>query len=220
MKQIVIFGTGAIAEVIYKYLINDSTYEVAAFSAHERFIKEKKLFQLPIIAFEEIQKMYPPDKFGMFVAVGYANVNQLRASIYNEAKAKGYKLISYVNSKAIYWSDVEIGDNCFIFEDNVIQPFVEIGNNVIIWSGNHIGHHASIGDHCFISSHVVISGHVHIEPYCFLGVNSTLINGLKIAQKCVVGAGTLLIKDTQESGVYVGSPARLINTDSSTLARL
>ena len=51
-----------------------------------------------------------------------------------------------------------MGDNCFIFEDNTVQPFVTLGNNLVLWSGNHIGHHSTLRDHCFISSHVVISG--------------------------------------------------------------
>jgi len=220
LKKIVIFGTGGIAEVVYVYLTKDTSYEVVAFTSHERFIKEKELIGLPIVPFEEIENTYPPHEFDMFVAIGYKKVNKIRAEIYNLAKEKGYKLINYINSKAIHWGNIEIGDNCFIFENNVIQPFVKIGNDVIIWSGNHIGHHSSIGDHCFISSHVVISGNVHIEPYCFFGVNSTLINGLKIARECVIGAGTLILHDTKESGVYVGSPAKLVKSDSSKLINI
>jgi len=202
MKKVVIFGTGDFAQVAYFYLTNDSPYEIVAFTANKDSIKEKELFGLPVIPFEEVENHYPPDRFGMFIAIGYSNVNKVRANKYYEAKTKGYELISYMNSKATHWGDTEIGDNCFIFENQTIQPFVKIGNNVVIWSGNHIGHHSVIGDHCFITSHVVISGNVKIGPYCFLGVNATIRDGITIARECVIGAGAVILKDTRENAVY------------------
>jgi sugar O-acyltransferase (sialic acid O-acetyltransferase NeuD family) len=208
--KVLIFGAGSFAEVVYYYLTKDSPFEVVAFTVDEKYITEKEKFGLPVVPFEKIEDVYPPDKFKMFVAIAYRNLNKIRAHKYREAKEKGYELISYICSKAIVWDNVEVGDNCFIFEANVIQPFVKIGNDVIIWSGNHIGHHTTIGDHCFIASHAVISGHVKIEPYCFLGVNATIRDGITIAKECLIGADALIIKDTQERGVYAGHPAKLL----------
>jgi len=207
-EKILIFGTGAFAQVAYVYFMKDSPYEVVAFTVHSEHVKEKQLFNLPIIPFEEVEELYPPEKYKMFVAVGYRNLNKLRAKIYNEAKEKDYELVTYINSKAIHWGEIEIGDNCFIFENNVIQPFVKIGNDVIIWSGNHIGHHSVIGDHCFITSHAVISGFSRIGDYCFIGVNATIIDGIKITSECIIGAGALVVKDIEKSGVYIGQPAK------------
>ena len=215
--KVVIFGTGDFAQVAHFYLTKDSPYEVVAFTVNKEYIKEKELFGLPIVPFEEIEKSYPCDRVKMFIAIAYSNVNKARAEKYYEAKGKGYELISYVNSKAVLWGAVEIGDNCFIFENQTIQPFVKIGNDVIIWSGNHIGHHSVIGNHCFISSHVVISGGVRIEPYCFLGVNAALRNGITIARECVIGMGAVVVKDTQEKGVYIGEAAKLYSDDSSKI---
>lgn len=214
-EKLVIFGTGGFAQVACFYLTKDSPYKVVAFTADRDHIQKKELLGLPIIPFEEIEKSYPPDEFKMFVAIAYKNVNKLRAEKYNEAKSKGYELITYVNSKAVHWGDTEIGDNCFIFENQTIQPFVKIGNDVIIWSGNHIGHHSVIGDHCFISSHVVISGYVKIEPYCFLGVNATIRDAITIARECVIGMGAVIVKNTIEKGVYIGKAAELYSDDSS-----
>lgn len=208
--NVVIFGTGSFAEVAYFYLTKDSKYKVVSFTVDEEYITEKKKFGLPVVSFEKIEDIYPPDKFKMFVAIAYRNLNKIRAKKYKEAKEKAYTLISYICSKAIIWDNIKIGDNCFIFEANVIQPFVKIGNDVIIWSGNHIGHHTTIGDHCFIASHAVISGHVKIKPYCFIGVNATIRDGVTIDKESIIGADALIIKDTQERGVYGGHPAKLL----------
>jgi len=220
MQKVVIFGTGDIGQLAYFYFTHDSPYEIAAFTADKTFITENVLLDLPVVPFEEIENSFPPDRFDMFIALSYRNVNKLRAEKYFAAKRKGYNLVSYICSKSVRWEDTEIGDNCFIFENQTIQPFVKIGNNVIIWSGNHIGHHSVIGDHCFISSHVVISGHVTIEPYCFLGVNSTIRDGIMIARECVIGAGALILKDTIEKGVYKGEATEVYLDDSSKLKRI
>ena len=55
-------------------------------------------------------------------------MNQDRERFYSEAKSKGYKLISYVSSRAML-CDNKIGENCFILGGVTLQPFVEIGNN-------------------------------------------------------------------------------------------
>lgn len=220
MDKVVLFGNGQIASVVYYYLTYDSPYEVVGFTVDRSHIQEESLFGLPIVPFEDVQSIFPPDEYKMFVSISYRQVNKLRADKYHQAKEKGYKLISYISSKASIWTGLVIGDNCFIMENNVIQPFVEVGNNVIIWSGNHIGHHTVIKDHCFLASHVLISGYVTIEPYCFFGGNSTVRDGIVIAKESVIGAGSLILKSTKEMGVYIGSPAQLFPQSSNELKRI
>lgn len=203
MSQIVIFGTGAFAEVAHFYFTHDSDHEVVAFTAHRDRIDQEAIFGLPVVPFEDVTRLYPPDRYGMFVAVGYNKVNQVRARIYQEAKDLGYQLVTYVNSKIVSWGDTVIGDNCFIFENQTIQPFVQIGNDTVLWSGNHVGHHSRIGDHCFITSHVVISGYTRIGDYSFLGVNATLRDDITIGRSNIIGAGAIIMKDTQDNEVYV-----------------
>ena len=216
MKKVVIFGTTYFGRLALVYLSKDSPYEVAAFTVNEDYITDKKFMGLDVAPFENVEEAYPPDQYSVFVAVGYKRVNKARAKIYKACKQKGYELISYINSKAIHWGEIEVGDNCFIFENNVIQPFVSIGNNVIMWSGNHVGHDSTIQDHCFIASHAVISGNVTIGPYCFVGVNATFRDGVKVAPECVIGAGALILRDTKPREVYAGrhtEPKSILSTE-------
>lgn len=214
MSEIVVFGTGSFAEVAFQYLSNDSEYEVVAFTADEEYVSDNSMFGIPVVPFSEITDQFPPEQYDMFVAITYTDLNRLRTRKYHEAKEKGYEMISYVASDSIVWENVEVGENCFIFENQTIQPFVEIGDNVILWSGNHVGHHSTIGDHCFVASHVVISGHVEIGEYSFLGVNATIGDGVEVANDCLIGAQALITDDTKEYGVYVGERAELLNTNS------
>jgi sugar O-acyltransferase (sialic acid O-acetyltransferase NeuD family) len=208
IKKAIIFGTGSIAELAHYYLTNDSEYEVVAFTATKDSIENNIFFDLPLVEFESIEEHYSPNEYEMFIAVGYVKLNQIREKFYIEAKRKGYKLLSYISSKCTNFSNM-IGDNCFIFEDNTIQPFVEISNNVILWSGNHIGHHTKIESNNFIASHAVISGHCHIKEYSFIGVNATIRDGITIEKENIIGAGSLILKNTKEKEVYVAKKTDL-----------
>jgi sugar O-acyltransferase (sialic acid O-acetyltransferase NeuD family) len=202
MSDVVIFGLGDFARIARVYLEADSPHRVAAFTANERYLEADELEGVPVTAFETLADSHPPDRYSMFVAIGFSGVNSARRSVYEECKARGYELISYVSTNATCWDGLVLGDNCFVFEDNVIQPHVRIGNDVILWSGNHIGHDSTIEDHVFIASHAVISGNVTIGESSFVGVNATFRDGIKVAPKCVIGAAAVIMKDTVEGGVY------------------
>jgi len=217
MDKLVIFGTGDIAKLAHYYFSRDSEYEVTGFTVDKAYMTCDVFLGLPVVDFEEIMNCCPPETHKMFIALSYAKMNRVRAQKYFKAKEMGYELATYVSSRCTFLTDRPVGDNCFILEDNTIQPFVEIGNNVTLWSGNHIGHDSVIEDHCFITSHVVVSGHVHINKYCFIGVNATLRSSIAIARETLVGAGTIIMKDTVEKGVYVPQRAGLFQKKSDEI---
>ena len=219
-KPLVIFGSGDIAQLAHYYFSRDSNYEIVAFTVDAAFITATEFCGLPVVPFEEITNLYTPGSNEIFIALSYSKLNQVRKEKYLAAKSLGYRFASYVSSHATVLNDGRIGDNCFILEDNTIQPFVTIGNNVTLWSGNHIGHHSTIHDHCFVASHVVISGGVEIAESCFIGVNATLRDHIKVGEKSVIGAGALLLADAEPEGVYIGAATERSKVPSSKLRKI
>jgi sugar O-acyltransferase (sialic acid O-acetyltransferase NeuD family) len=219
-KPLVIFGTGDIAQLAHYYFSTDTDYAVIAFTVDAEYVSKDRFCNLPVVPFDAVAQQYPPATHDMFIGLSYSKLNQLRKEKYIAAKALGYELASYISSRATALNDGRFGDNCFILEDNTIQPFVTIGNNVVLWSGNHIGHHSVIHDHCFISSHVVVSGGVEIGESCFIGVNATLRDHIKIGAKCVIGAGALLLTDADPEGVYLGEATARSKVPSGRLRRI
>lgn len=216
MKPIIIFGTGDIASLANFYFQADTESKVEAFTVDRDYTKST-FEEKPIVPFDVVSKHYPPSEFDMFIALSYKNLNKLREEKYYAAKKLGYNLVSYISSKCTNLSQFPFGDNCFILEDNTIQPFVRIGSNVTLWSGNHIGHHSIIDDHNFISSHVVISGHCTIESNCFLGVNSTVHNNVNISKNNIIGAGAIIAKSTKPNEVYIPNKSVLFNKSSKEI---
>ncbi len=201
-KKLIIVGDSAFAEIAHEYFDADSDYEVVGFSVERTFLKRSELRGLPVIAFEELEAHFDPATHDIYVATVYTQLNRLRARLAAAAKARGYQLASYVSSRAFVWRNVELGEHCFIFEDNTVQPFVKIGNNVVLWSGNHIGHHSVVRDNCFIASHVVISGFCDIGENSFLGVNATLANNIAVGKDNWIGPNVALMKNTEAGALF------------------
>ncbi|MBA3580921.1 MAG: acetyltransferase [Gammaproteobacteria bacterium] len=219
-KNLVIFGSGEIAQLAHFYFSSDSQYQVVAFTVDAAYLTEPIFCDLPVIPFEEVVTRFSPDQYEVFVALSYSKLNSVRKEKYLAVKALGYRSASYISSRATILDANCIGENCFIFEDNTIQPFVTIGNNVTLWSGNHIGHHSTIKDHCFIASHVVVSGGVEIGEQCFIGVNATLRDHITIGDRCVIGAGALLLADAEPDGLYIGTASNRSLMPSTKLKKI
>lgn len=218
MKKLVIFGTRQIAEVCAFYFEHDSDYRVVAYTVDGAFLDNEIFGGRPVVPFEDVAKRFAPEEHDLFVAIGYGKMNKLRAEKFGVARGLGYTLARYVSSKAFTWPGLSVGENTFVMEANVIQPFASIGADTIVWSGNHIGHHARIGDHCFLASHIVVSGNVDIGDHCFIGVNATLRDGIKIAPRCLIGAGAILTKDTKPDEVYAPSATEPSRVPSSRIS--
>jgi len=218
MARVIVFGTRDLAQLARFYLDCDSDHEVVAHCVHEAYLPdEPTLDGLPVVAFEEVQSRFPPERYAFFAPMSHRDMNKQRQQVYEQTRAKGYTLISYVSSRATVFPETPIGDNCFILEDNTLQPFTQIGSNVVLWSGNHIGHHSVIQDHAFLTSHVVVSGHCTIGSYAFVGVNASVRDGVTLSEGTFVAMAASITRDTDAWGVYKGNPAEKSKIPSNRL---
>jgi len=199
MKKIVVFGINDLAELAWFYMDN-----LEAFTVNKEYLTQNEFHGLPVVPFEELEQYYSPSDYYLFAPIAD---NKLREKIYNEGIKKGYEFISYISPNCTNYAS-SIGKNCFILENNTLQPFTTIGDNVILWSGNHIGHHSVIEDNVFFTSHVVMSGHCYIKKGAFLGVNSTLRDGITIGENSIIGMGSLVTKSVPDNETWIGSAAK------------
>ncbi len=220
MSKVVLFGAGGGADTAYRYLTKDSPHEVVAFTV-DGLCKDRDTYHgLPVVEFENVQKLYPADDFKMFILLGFDDMSRLRIQKYKEAKAKGYSCISYVASDIFRIEEIQVGENCFILEKQTINLDVKIGNNTVMWSGNHIGDRTIIEDNVWISSQVVIGGDVRIGEGSFIGMNATIAHNVSVGQRNFIGAGALIAKSTKDDGVYVQERSKALGIDSRTFSQM
>ena len=213
-KQVVVFGAGTFSSLAWHCLTNDSQWKVRAFTVDKKFLTKSMHECLPVVSFEDLWKIYPPNNTKLLISIGYKRINGLRMERYQQAIESGYELISYISSRASVWPNQCFGKNCLVYEHAIIQPFTTIGDNVIIRSGAHVSHHCVIGNHSFIAAEATFGGNVTVGERCFIGLGAVVRDGLSIADRSFIGAGAVVISDTEPDGVYVGNPARRISKSS------
>ena len=205
-KKLILFGTSEVAELAKFYFEKDSPFTVCGFTVDDEFVQETTYLGLPVIPFSNITRSHPPNVYYLHVALSYAKLNTLRAEKFSECQNKGYIMPSYVCSRSVFWDDLSIGSNCFVLENQTLQPNVVLGDNVVLWSGNHVGHGTTIGNHTYVSSHVVFSGHCLVGQRNFFGVNSTIKDFCSIGDDCFVGMNSTVASDLASGSVVL--PAR------------
>ena len=183
-NKIIIFGTGEFAQEIFLYLKKFSKFEVVAFTAHKEFIKDKMLFEKPIIPFEEIENHYSVHEASMLICVGFSKMNKKREKIFYEIKKKKYKLENFIHPSNYIWDEFEIGENCIINSKSLIEHGVKIENN------------------CHIATGGIINGDCYIKKETFIGSNSTVIQGKIVGPNSIIGSGKTLKKNLPSNSTY------------------
>lgn len=218
-KDIIIFGTGKIADVIQYYMREESQLPVRAFTVDATYITDGEFNGLPVVPFEEVSAVYPPDKYAIFVAVGYHDLNAVRQQKIKEAEGKGYEVISYIHPQSGAPKDMVFGKNCFVMNNVCIHPRVKLGDNVFVWSGAMIGHHSAIGNDCWLTSATNIAGNVVVGNNCFFSVNSTVGHSVTIGNEVFVGANALIIKNVEDGKVVIKESDKPIKLNSKQFLR-
>lgn len=208
--EILIYGMSDFAKLIRVYLDRVENQKVVAYVADQAFIKQRKKFdELPLVAFEQVESLYPVKSFSMLVTVGYSNM-RARKVMFDKAKKKGYQLVNYTSPSAIIDESVKVGINNIILQGAVIEPNVKIGDNNILWSTVNISHDVEMGSHSFFASQSLIGGYTKVSDGCFFGFGSTCVQNIHIGDESLIGAKSLVLKDTLPFSKNIGSPSKTL----------
>jgi sugar O-acyltransferase (sialic acid O-acetyltransferase NeuD family) len=166
------------------------------------------------VAFEELALHFPADAYRMFLAVGPVECNRIRAERFAQARALGYRFVSYVSPRAMVARDVIAGENLSIGDGAIVQSFVKLGDNVHVGAGCIVGHHSHVQDHCFLAPGCVVAGSVSVGERSFIGANATVRDRVQIGRDCVVGVGATIVRSTSPQSVHVAPEAVVLPIDS------
>lgn len=207
-RKLFIFGNTDYASWAKDYFDERSDWSVAGFVVDKQYVNSEYFCGLPVIEAPRCVDIYPPEEYFGFVAIGYREMNRIRAEKMHWLKAQGYSLASYIDPSCQRMSTVQIGENCFIMENVVLQPRTQIGDGVCLGSGVCVGHDTAIKACSYIAIGAIIAGAVTIGNNCFVGANSTISNGLNIADYTLIGAGAYITKNTTEYGAYLAEHSK------------
>lgn len=219
--QIVMFGAGKVADVVYRHIAQSGTHDVVAFTTDAAHAPDGGVFHgKPVVPFDSVAKEYPSDQYGMIVAIGYHDLNAVRRAKYEAAKALGYTLVSYVSPKAGVGDWLRMGDNCIILDNATVEPGVVLGNNVVVWSNVLIGHHSTIEDHAWIAGQAVFGGSTRLGTGSFVGLGAIVAHEVELGPQTMIGAGALVTKCADPKSVFIAKNTDLFRLDSEKFLKI
>lgn len=215
-KDVVIFGAGRHAQLLFYLFKHDSEYHPVAFCYDDTagLLPEGFHSDVPVWNIPQLLDYAAKQQVFVHVAIGD---NKYREKYYTILKTYGFSFASYISSYARIWSDLVAGENCVISQGAVIQPFVKLGNNVIAM-GASIGHHVVIESHCLLSN-PVLGGSVHVGEGTFIGMNAVIREKVQVGKHNIIGAGAIILKDTSDNEVYAvpSTPPHRLSSDQVRL---
>lgn len=188
------------AKVAHFYFNRDSNYEIAGFTVDERYNNQGAMCGLDVFDFESLKETHPPSNHVLFIAIGPSKMNTVREKKFHEAKLKGYSLASYISPHAI--SDSPVGENSFVGDGVVINPFVNIGENNFFYEYVIVSNNSTIGNNCYFSPRASIGTFSSVMDNSTLGTGAILKTAVLVAKKSLIGASAYISRDTKENGVY------------------
>lgn len=220
MKKAIIFGTGLLADVVCYFLDKEKNFEVCGYTVDSQYLNSSEYMGLPLIGFEDVEKVFPPEDYGIFICMGYTNMNTVREEKFYIAEKKGYEILSYRHSTAIV-NAKSVGKGNIIMENVIIGPFSEIGDGNIFYPNTNLAHHVKVNNFNLFAASSSIAGCCSIGSNCFLGINCTVKNNIVIADKTLVGGACYISKNTKPCGVYAArSAVKLDRFDSLQMSEL
>ncbi len=207
-NNLLIVGAGEFADIAYEYFTVDSPYDVVGFAVDREYLDITEKFGLPVVALDAAKDRFDPTVTDAHVAITSTKLNRVRKELMDKTRTQGYRLANFISPRAMVWRTAELGENAFIFENNVVQHGVRIGDGCVLWSGNHIGHQTKIGPYCFLSSQIVVSGYCDIGESSFIGVNAAFADNVTIAADTFVGMAAVVNRSFDTPGLILsGNPA-------------
>ena len=141
----------------------------------------------------------------VIIGIGNAGVRkQIQESIPNE------KIATLIHPDAVVADDVVIGAGTVVMAGAVINPGARIGKGCIVNTCSSVDHDSKVGDYVHIAVGSHLCGTVSVGNETWIGAGATVSNNVFICQNCMIGAGAVVVNDIQESGTYVGVPAKRV----------
>jgi sugar O-acyltransferase (sialic acid O-acetyltransferase NeuD family) len=207
MKPLVIWGQGQIARTVAWYAQAWGCGEVAAFVVDREYLPAEAPAGPPVVAADEMAGRFPPSRYAAFVAVGYHELNALRARLVTRLQGLDYEMASVINPAARPL--VTAGINCLVIPGEThLEPFVTLGDDVFVWNAVSLSHYVVVGDHTWLSNGTMVGGNATIGAGCMVGLNVTVNNRVAVGAGCLLGSGALVTRDVPdgEAVLPAGTP--------------
>lgn len=207
MTQIVLAGNSISANILYEYIKDDPSLTVVACVVDDQYIDKAVLDTVPSVGITEIVARFPPADHKILMAMGYDQVNEVRAGMFRRLKNLGYSMLTWIHPRAIICTRHPVGEGSVIMPGALVEPGTKIGCDCFLWGNVVVAHDAIVDDHCWLAAGAVVSGMAHVGARNFIGVNATIANKVQTGESCIIGGSAFISKNIKANSVYLARSA-------------
>ena len=216
MKNVIIFGANDLGRLLKYYMEEDGdARKVVAFTMNKEYIQSDEFCGVPVISFENIEETYSIDEYEILIAIGNSKMNDIRKSVYQQIKSKGYNVASFIHSSCSIHSK-DIGEGNILLENCLVYPFAKIGSGNLLWDHVLISHDCVVGDFNTFSSYADLCGYVTIGNNGYFGKHCIINEHSIIDDYTLVGANAYAKKKTNPYDVVVPARSIILENKKST----
>lgn len=216
MRKLVIFGTTDFSRELCYYVEHDGGDEVVAYVLDQKYVKETIYDGKKVIAYEELESFFAKDEIEIIVSLGYSSMNDNRKIVFERCMRDGWKIGSFIHSKAINLSK-SMGIGNIIMDRAEVRLGSEMGDGNVVLALTIISHDCKVGDFNYFAGSNHINGRNKIGSNNFFGTNCILTDGGKIGNYNLIGAGTCVSKKIDDGMLIAQAPTRELKTDKRSM---
>lgn len=157
----------------------------------------------PVVGATADAERYP--KYEFIVAIGNPSI---RENVQRMLENKQLKVATLIHPNAVVAKGVSIGAGTVVMAGAVVNPSCKIGKGCIINTSASVDHDNVLSDYVHVSVGSHLAGNVSVGAYTWIGAGAVVSNNISVCSRCMIGAGAVVVRDIDESGTYIGVPAR------------
>jgi sugar O-acyltransferase (sialic acid O-acetyltransferase NeuD family) len=150
---------------------------------------------------------FDPTEYEVLIAVGDS---LSRKEIINRLPEET-KYFRFIHPSAqILGNDVYLGKGSIVCAGTIITTNCVIGDHAHLNLNTTIGHDCRIGNFFTTAPGVKISGNCKIANCVYVGTNASVKQKIEICDNVTIGLNSGVVKNITNPGVYIGSPAKIL----------
>lgn len=198
MNRLIIIGAGGHGKVIADNAVKNGYTDVCFVDDHA----SGSCMGFPIVG--RSADLVSLDDGATDFVIGIGN-NAVRKEV---ARKYDVNWVSLIHPSAQIGLHVSIGKGTVVMAGAVINVCATVGEHCIINTGAIVEHDNVIEDYVHLSPKVALGGTVQIGELTHVGIGAAVRNNIRICGMSTIGAGAVVVRNIQDSGTYIGVPAR------------
>jgi len=213
IKDVVIWGAGALGEHVHYLFSYDPKVRVRAFLDDNPGQVGKLVHDLPVLP--AIKESFSQlSKEGVTHGIAAIGDGPVREQCSFRLAESGYTIINAVHPSAQISPQVQLGHGVIILANVNLFFNAVLGNHVFVANSVTVSHDNIIDDNVSLNTSSTIVARVHVGRNVYVGASATVVHphigSISVGEDAIIGAGSLIIEDVPARAVVHGGPGKVV----------